>query len=171
MSLEPAAEPQKLYLAVGADVNRHRPLFTGDIFPDIDIPGVGPSTAIVIGHPCSIRGKNGQLAERTPVAAVEMHAPVPPERWSTGYFSMMPSAGLPAEGEFHVDHLNLFGLALTNELVAGERLACLSHRGSSNSSKGLSFTKLDWRFHRVSSSKHSTIPTRRPNCWKTGPPT
>ena len=129
MSLEPAAEPERLYLAVGADINSHRPLFTGDIFPDIDIPGIGPSTAIVIGHPCSIRGKNGQLAERTPVAAVEMHTPVPPERWSTGYFSMMPLVGLPAEGEFHVAHLNLFGLALTSELIAAERLACLSHPG------------------------------------------
>ncbi len=129
MSLEPAAEPEKLYLAVGADINSHRPLFTGDIFPDIDILGIGPSTAIVIGHPCSIRGKNGQLAERTPVAAVEMHTPVPPERWSTGYFSMMPLVGLPAEGEFHVAHLNLFGLALTSELIAAERLACLSHPG------------------------------------------
>ena len=80
MSLEPAAEPERLYLAVGADINSHRPLFTGDIFPDIEIPGVGPSTAIVIGHPCSIRGKNGQLAERMPVAAVKTHAPVPTER-------------------------------------------------------------------------------------------
>ena len=129
MSLEPAAEPERLYLAVGADINSHRPLFTGDIFPDIEIPGVGPSTAIIIGHPCSIRGKNGQLAERTPVAAVKTHAPVPTKRWSIGYFSMMPLAGLPAEGEFHVAHLNLFGLALTSELVTAERLACLSHPG------------------------------------------
>ena len=41
----------------------------------------------------------------------------------------MPLAGLPAEGEFHVAHLNLFGLALTSELVTAERLACLSHPG------------------------------------------
>ena len=129
MSLEPAAEPERLYLAVGADINAHRPLFTGDIFSDVEISGVGPSTAIVIGHPCSIRGKNGRLAERMPVAAVKTHAPVPPDRWCNGYFSMMPLAGLPAEGDFHVAHLDLFGLALTSELSAAERLACLSQPG------------------------------------------
>ena len=69
MSLEPAASPARLYSAVGADVNRHRPLFTGDVFLLVDIPGVGTSPAIVIAHPCSLRGKNGTLAERTPVAA------------------------------------------------------------------------------------------------------
>ena len=51
MSLEPAAGPARLYSAVGAEVNRHRPLFTGDVFLRVDIPGVGTSPAIVIAHP------------------------------------------------------------------------------------------------------------------------
>ncbi len=129
MSLEPEADPARLYLAVGTDVNSYRPLFTGDIFADIDIPGVGSSPAIVIGHPCSIRGKNGDLAERTPVASVEAHGPVPSGRWSGGYYSKMPLAGLPIAGEFHVARLDLFGLALTSELLDAQRLACLSHPG------------------------------------------
>ncbi|MCY3850133.1 MAG: hypothetical protein OXF75_04935 [Acidimicrobiaceae bacterium] len=116
-------------MAVDADVNSYRPLFTGDIFADVDIPGVGCSTAIVIGHPCSIRRNNGILAERTPVASVETHGPVTSARWSDGYFSKMPLAGLPIEGEFHVARLDLFGLALTSELVNARRLACLSHPG------------------------------------------
>lgn len=129
MNLEPAADPARLYLAVGANVNLCRPIFTGDIFSDIDIPGVGSSTAIVIGHPCSIRGKNGKLAERTPVAAVRAHDQVPAARWSDGHFSKMPLDGLPLEAEFHVARLDLFGLALTSELVNAQRLACLSHPG------------------------------------------
>lgn len=83
----------------------------------------------MIGHPCSIRGKNGKLAERTPVAAVENHDRVPEVRWSDGYFNKMPLDGLPLEAPFHVARLDLFGLALTNELVAAQRLACLSHPG------------------------------------------
>ena len=129
MSLEPSADPARLYLAAGADVNPHRPLFTGDVFSDVDIPGVGASPTIVIGHPCSIRGRNGRLAERTPVASVEAHGPVPPERWSDGYFNKMPLPGLPLEGEFHVARLDQFGLALTSQLLAAPRLACLSHPG------------------------------------------
>ena len=129
MSLEPSADPARLYLAAGADVNPHRPLFTGDVFSDVDIPGVGASPAIVIGHPCSIRGRNGRLAERTPVASVEAHGPVPPERWSDGYFNKMPLRGLPLEGEFHVARLDQFGLALTSDLLGARRLACLSHPG------------------------------------------
>ena len=129
MSLEPAAGPARLYSAVGADVNRHRPLFTGDVFSLVDIPGVGSSPAIVIAHPCSLRGKNGTLAKRTPVASVGAHDPVPAARWSNGYFNKMPLAGLPLEGEFHVARLDQFGLALTSQLLAAPRIACLSHPG------------------------------------------
>ena len=129
MSLEPAADPARLYLAVDANVNPCRPIFTGDIFSYIDIPGVGSAPAIVIGHPCSIRGKNGTLAERTPVAAVEAHDRVPAAHWSDGYFNKMPLDGLPLDATFHVARLDLFGLALTSELIAAQRIACLSHPG------------------------------------------
>ena len=129
MSLEPAASPERLYLAVGADVNPHRPLFTGDIFSDIDIPGIGLSPAMVVGHPCSIRGRGAELAERIDVASVEAHDPVSAGRWSDGYFNRMPLKGLPLEGGFHVARLDQTGLALTSDLVAARRLACLSHPG------------------------------------------
>ena len=129
MSLEPAADPERLYSAVGEGVNPHRPLFTGDIFSRVNIPGVGSSPAIVIGHPCTIRGRNGKLAQRTPVASVEAHGQIAPALWCDGYFNRMPLAGLPLDGEFHVARLDEFGLALTSELLAARRLACLSHPG------------------------------------------
>lgn len=129
MGLEPAADPSRLYSAVGPDVSRHRPLFTGDIFAEVEIPGVGASACIVIGHPCSFRGRNGRLARQTPVASVTAHELVPTERWSKGFFNRMPLAGLPLEGEFHVARLDRFGLAPTDGLLAAHRLACLSHAG------------------------------------------
>lgn len=129
MSLEPAADPGRLYLAVGPDVNPYRPLFTGDIYTEVDIPGVGTSPAVVIGHPCSIRGRHGSLSERTPVATVEVHEELPVTRWSNGYFNRMPLAGLPLGGGFHVARLDQFGLALTRELLDGQRIACMSHPG------------------------------------------
>lgn len=129
MTLAPAADPSWLYSATGSDVNLCRPLFTGDIFTSVDIPGVGTLPAIVIGHPCSFRGRNGRLAKRTPVASVEPHQKVPPHRWSSGYFSRMPLPGLPLEHDFHAARLDRFGLALTTELLLTSRIGCLSHAG------------------------------------------
>ncbi len=145
MSLEPAAEPFRLYTATGPEVSMYRPLFTGDIFSNVEIPGVGRSPAIVIGHPCSFRGRNAQLAERTPVASVEPHQPVPAQQWSMGYFNRLPLPGLPLEGSFHVAWLDRFGLALTSGLTATSRVACLSHAGINQLQQRLVFhqTRLD----------------------------
>ena len=129
MTLESAADPLRLYSAIGPEVNLYRPLFTGDIFTCLEIPGIGMSSAIVIGHPCSFRGRKGGLTKRTPVASVEPHERVPAHLWSKGYFNRMALAGLPLEGKFHVARLDRFGLALTNGLLKATRIACLSHAG------------------------------------------
>ena len=114
---------------MGGDVNPFRPLFTGDIYTSIDIPGLGESLAIVIGHPCSFRGRNGRLNQRTPVASIEAHEKVSAPRWAKGFFNRMPLAGLPLDNMFHVARLDRFGLALTSEILETTRIACLSHTG------------------------------------------
>ena len=129
MALEPATDPLRLYWAIGPEVSQHRPLFTGDIFACVEIPGVGKSPAIVIGHPCSFRGRSGKLAERIPVASVKPHQRLPPQNWSKGYFNRMPLSALPLEDEFHVAWLDQFGLGLTSSLLEAKRIACLSHAG------------------------------------------
>ncbi len=129
MSLEPATESERLYLALGDDVNPARPIFTGDVFEHVDIPGVGTASAIVIGHPCSIRGRNGSLQDRIPVAAIEDHQIHPPESWAKGFFDRMPLPGLPLSGEYHAARLGEFGLAATSSLETSKRIACLSEPG------------------------------------------
>ena len=79
MNLEPAADPDRLYLATGFEVNPCRPLFTGDVFTWVEIPGVGTSAAF--------------------------------------------------EEEFHVARLGRLGLAVTDDLISAERVACLTHAG------------------------------------------
>jgi len=145
VNLEPAADPSRLYVATGPEVNPYRPLFTGDIFTSVKIPGVGMSTAIVIGRPCSFRGRKGRLAERTPVAAVARHDRIPAERWSTGYFNRMTLPGLPLEEGFHAAWLDRFGLALTSNLISATRVACLSHADVNQLQQRLVFhqTRLD----------------------------
>jgi len=129
VSLEPATESERLYLALGGDVNPARPIFTGDVFEQVEIPGVGTASAIVIGHPCSIRGRNGSLQDRIPVAAVEDHPVHPPKTWATGFFDRMPLPGLPLLGDYHAARLGALGLAATGSLRTATRIACLSEPG------------------------------------------
>ena len=129
MNLEPALEPELLYWAAGSEVNEHRPLFTGDVLTDIEIPALGCSPAMIVGHPCSFRGKEGRLAQWIPVALVESHPPVPPRKWAKGFFNRMPLAGLPLEAELCVARLDLVGLARREDLAVERRIACLSHTG------------------------------------------
>ncbi len=129
MSLEPAADPERLYLAVGEDVNEARPIFTGDVYREVPIPGVGVSSALVIAHPCSIRGRQGSLHERVPVAAVEAHQVHSAEKWANGFYDRMPLPGLPLDGNYHVACLGRFGLAKVADLQAANRIACLSEPG------------------------------------------
>jgi len=129
VSLEPASSPDRLYLAVGEDVNLSRPLFTGDVFERLQIPGVGETAGILVGHPCSIRGRAGSLQSSLPIAAVEPHDAVPDEKWVTGYLNRMALPGLPLDHDFHVVRLDRFGLVATDEVMAANRVACLSHPG------------------------------------------
>lgn len=129
MYLEKLIQPDRLYRAVGADVVSARPIFTGDVYQSVDIPGVGVSAAIVIAHPCSIRGRSGSLSEQILVASVEQHAQPPDDRWEKGFFNRMPLAGLPLRGGFHVAYLDKLGLAATDSLRETTRIACLSHPG------------------------------------------
>lgn len=129
MSLDPSYDPERLYLAVGSDMNPSRPIFTGDVIREVEIPGVGPTAAVVVSHPCSIRGHAGALEKQMLVAAVEVHQKQPSEKWSTGFFDRMPLPGLPLAGHFHVARLGRIGLAETADVARADRVACLSELG------------------------------------------
>ncbi len=119
----------RLYAAVGDEVNAARPLFTGDVFDELDIPGVGLTAGILIGHPCSIRGRSGAVQPQLPIAVVESHDVVPAEKWASGFFNRVPLPDLPLHGGFHVARLDRFGLVPTEAVRGAARVACLSHPG------------------------------------------
>lgn len=129
MSLETYAQSSELYLARGSDVNPLRPLFTGDIFADAAIPGVQDSgMAVVVAHPCSMRGSQASLRPRVLVAAVHERAAVAAEMWTRGHFDETPIPELIL-GSYHVGRLDELGKALTADLDSGARLACMSAYG------------------------------------------
>jgi hypothetical protein len=126
LSLETYAAADDLYLARGREVNPHRPVFTGDVFANVAIPGVQDSgMAIVIAHPCSMRGPRAQLASTILTAAVYEHGPVGPEAWTRGYFGLMPLPKLRESG-MHVGALHELGRARTEDVLETDRIACLS---------------------------------------------
>lgn len=123
--------PDDLYLARGNDVSEFRPLFTGDVLEDLGVPGVQDTgRAIVLAHPCSMRGKDAQLEESILVAAVEDHDAVPSQKWEHGYLNRMPLPELDeSTGSFAAARLDRIGLAQTLQIMATKRLACLSPVG------------------------------------------
>ena len=129
MSLATYTDVAELYRSRGADVNPYRPLFTGDVLPEVSIPGLpGPGMAVVVAHPCSFRGAGGRLNDRVLVARVK---PVNKEGrsvWEKGFFDRMPLPDVDGPG-YWAAFLDEIGLASSQELASSERLACLSDFG------------------------------------------
>ncbi len=130
MKLDTLIDPDLLYATVGETVDDDRPWFTGDIFVDIEIPGVEESlAAIVIAHPCSMRGKAGSLRKRILLSAVHKHDKLSEQKWADGYFNKMPLPNLPIQGDYHAADFDQIAPAETSQLSDAKRIACLSHDG------------------------------------------
>lgn len=136
MNLDKPLTPERLYHAVGGSADSSRPVFTGDIYRNVDIPGIGQSlseveepAAMIVAHPCSIRGRSGSLKDRIQVAPVVSHPKQPDDKWATGFYNRMPLYDLPLQGAFHVVYLDLLSLASTDTIRETTRIACLTHPG------------------------------------------
>jgi hypothetical protein len=130
LTIETFEKPGDLYLARGEEVNPLRPLFTGDVVADVVIPGVQEGgIAVVAAHPCSMRGKDAQLEPRVLVAAVAESGKIGRTAWPTGNFGLMPLPDLLEAGRLWVARLDDIGKALTADIMAGVRVACLSPFG------------------------------------------
>lgn len=85
MSLDTYVAPEDIYRARGDEVNPHRPLFTGDVYRDVAIPGTQEGgMAVVLAHPCSFR-KGPALIDRILVAAVRETSKFGASGWTRGY--------------------------------------------------------------------------------------
>lgn len=129
MTLATYSVPDDLYLAKGDDVNPHRPLFTGDVLDDIAIAGVQDSgKAIIIAHPCSMRGRNAALLPSLLCAPVDAHHRVNPHEWATGFYDRSPLPTIP-DGTFSVANFGRIGQATVPADDLPARIACASEFG------------------------------------------
>ena len=122
---------EELYLARGDDVVPSRPILTGDVFADVerdtdDHDGL----AMVVAHPCSMRGRGGTLLPSIAVAPIRPYQTVPFERWPGGHFKVLPLPGLyGADDISRAVHLLELSAVLSSELGRSRRILTLSGRG------------------------------------------
>ncbi len=144
MNLETYAVVADLYLARGQEVNSNRPAFTGDVLADVPIPGIQDGgMAVIVAHPCTMRGSQARMRERILVAAVRGHSRIGREAWTKGYYDFMPFPEL-INSNFYVGRLDELGTALTVDLNTAKRVACLSEYGVN-----LLQQRLIWHFTRL----------------------
>jgi hypothetical protein len=126
------ASAADLYLYRGAEVSACRPVMTGDVFADIEIPGVddGPGLALVLAHPCSMRAAGGHLRDKVMMCRVSDGSGIPLVKWAEGFYGVMPLPdlhGAPSLG--HRATFELAGRVATAQLDSANRVACLDERG------------------------------------------
>ena len=134
LTLETYEDPAELYWARGEEVNDLRPVFTGDVFLNVPIPGIQEDgMAMTIAHPCSMRRTAGKFRQRILVAPVcpSEQTGLGPAQWTSGYFNWSPLPELQCDGALHLARIDDLGQATPADLAGTQRLACLSGRGIS----------------------------------------
>ena len=90
-----------LYRARGDEVSATRPIFTGDVFTGVRLPGstgrVKARSVVVLQHPCSMRSNGVDLAWHILVAEVTNRKVIEEPGWTSGNFNLMPFPDLRPE--------------------------------------------------------------------------
>lgn len=128
--LESPETPEELYRYRGQDVPRARPILQGDVFEDVEIPGLddGPGLAMVVTHACSMR-EGPKLRARLLMGRVSERSQPIPLPW-TGNFRYLPLPDLiPGRSGHWVLTFEDMGPVRTETLDLHRRIACLDDRG------------------------------------------
>lgn len=128
--LESPTSVDELYRYRGAQIPRTRPIFQGDVFDTIAVPGLddGLGLVMVITHACSMRA-GAVLQPRLVVARVSSSTPIAIP-WF-GNFRVLPLPDLlpgSAPNHWSVTFEEL-GTVPSESLVLNKRVACLDDQG------------------------------------------
>lgn len=124
-----------LYRARGDEIPATRPIFTGDVFGGVELPGstgnVKRRTVAILQHPCSMRTNGVDLAWQVLVAEVTNRKEIAEDGWVDGNFNLMPSPDLRPEIDSQARHqaVNFDNLYAISPNVLTERIAVLSPFG------------------------------------------
>ena len=124
---------QELYLYRASDINSRRPIFTGDVFFDVEVQGVGAieqKNVIVIQHPCALRSNGIDLTDTLMLAEVVPHRLLQPSEW-TGFARLMPLPELVTndpQDSWAAQFTSCY-LAIPDSLALDKRVACMTLPG------------------------------------------
>lgn len=107
-----------------------RPVLTGDVFADVEVPGAPPETglAMVVAHPCTMRKAGGALRDHLAVSRIRNYPQVQFEQWRTGHFRVLPLPDLTSVDSVAAD-FELIAPVHPDALALDRRVACLSDYG------------------------------------------
>jgi len=124
-----------LYRARGDEVSHTRPIFTGDVFTGVQLPGstgsVKARSVVVLQHPCSMRTNGIDLAWQVLVAEVANRKQIAESDWVGGHFNLMPFPDLRPKVTTQARHqaANFDNLYTVAPGVLASRIASLSPFG------------------------------------------
>ena len=124
-----------LYRARGDEVTATRPIFTGDVFTGVQLPGSTGKTkarsVVVLQHPCSMRTNGVDLAWQVLVAEVANRKVLDEHGWVGGNFNLMPLPGLRPDEASQSQHqaANFDNLYTVTPDLLTSRVASLSPFG------------------------------------------
>lgn len=92
--VEGVPDRDALYRARGDEVSATRPIFTGDVFTGVQLPGstgkIKARSVVVLQHPCSMRTNGVDLAWQVLAAEVTNRKEIDEPGWINGNFNLMP---------------------------------------------------------------------------------
>lgn len=112
-----------------------RPIFTGDVFTKVDLPGstgkVKARSVVVLQHPCSMRTNGVDLAWQVLVAEVTNRKEIDELGWTGGNFNLMPLPNIHPEVTSQRRHqaANFDKLYTVAPTILSSRIASLSPYG------------------------------------------
>ena len=124
-----------LYRACGDEVGLTRPIFTGDVFTGVQLPGSTGKTkarsVVILQHPCSMRTNGVDLAWQVLAAEVTNRKELEERSWVGGNFNLMPLPDIRPDVTSQSQHQaanfdNLYTIAPT---LLTSRIASLSPYG------------------------------------------
>jgi hypothetical protein len=127
VSLDRPDDEEQIYRARGTDLSPARPLLTGDVLEDIELPGQEERTAMIVAHPCSMR-RGVALAAKLTCAPVTNYQRIPPESWN-GHFNVFPLASFTPNDEHRAARLDRLVSLDSADCGTEHRIACLEHSG------------------------------------------
>lgn len=129
---EGSADWAELYLYRGNEVVEARPVFTGDVFFDVEVQGVGAveqKNVLVIQHPCALRSNGVDLTDTLMVVEVIHDRLFKQSEW-LGNYRLMPLPELTDGDPPHFSGAFTSPyLVIPNSLDPKKRVACMSPYG------------------------------------------